>query len=664
MNRAAERMRLLGKQRHDEGAPSAIFGSAAGLAQSIQTDERLRLSLYPILCGDMPEMAMGLASCLAYLLEQYPDTRVYRCFAKIDETDASGEITTEDYQFTLDDWELAGLADNVVIWGSLKTAEQFTLTLIADVSLLTNDDSLEFDFEFDSLSHAVRSLPKVAAQLIEALAGGGQAPAIVGYSDIGQGDLLDKLLQMVFDWNLDVYLQLWGEDWGETNISAQFDETLELERLKDGDFAAWCLGMMAKQVMQLGLEDIGETLVPQVFAAAKEVGPAAIPALAQGLAALDYYDEAISILERSLNPDAEACLWHRLGEILLDAGKFTDAVNIAQEALEAGLQHPALYMQYAQLLMTAEAHGWDIDDVLLIDPEEINEDAHITQEIANALKLYLTQMSRNLGALQLALSYMMTAEDDELWIWFERLVKADLDGEYLSEACDQLLDLADWSPAVDILQRHSNENARAFLYLAQLALEAGDNESAADWIAQCRAKIEDGDPLELELQGLDLRLNLEGFEETFAEIKLSLRAGRALSQRDMELLEAACEISPQLAESHLALAQGYLSWQDRDTAMEVMQQAQEVVGVDPQLTLGMVQFLLANQDDAEAMRTLNAGLEATPNDVPLLSQMAMILIAHDKMDEARYYISIAEAIAPSHSAIGQLRRLVAERMAQ
>ncbi|MYE27247.1 MAG: hypothetical protein F4X87_08530, partial [Chloroflexi bacterium] len=75
MLNAAEKMKTLGRQPSDTGAPTSIFGSAAGLAQTIQTDEQYRIGMYPILCQEMPEVAMGLASCLCYLLEQYGDTR-------------------------------------------------------------------------------------------------------------------------------------------------------------------------------------------------------------------------------------------------------------------------------------------------------------------------------------------------------------------------------------------------------------------------------------------------------------------------------------------------------------------------------------------------------------------------------------------------------------
>lgn len=664
MNIAAERMKRLGKRQQEVGAPSSIFGSAAGLAQSIQSGERLRIGLYPIVCADMPEVAMGLAACLAYLLEQYPDTRIYRCFARIDANSDSSEISADDYQFTPDDWELAGLADNVQLWGKLDVAERVSLTLNADLSLLSGEEGVDYRYDFDSFADVVNGLPTVAANLIAELDSGGSAPALISYAPAAQETDLVELLPLVFDWNLDVYLLHWGAEWSEADITAQFEEAAAHCQRHENEFSDWCLGMMAKQVMQAGLEEFGEALIPQLREPAILNKRAAISTFALGLADIGYQDLAVHALQNRLDDAADASMWHSLTEILLDAGKFAEAVDVVQSALEAGIQHPALHLQYAQLLMTAEAQSWPIDDVLLIDPDEVAEDAHISQEIANALKLHHAQNPRNLGALQLALGYMIDAEDDELWIYFDRLVESDLHGDFLGEACDRLLDLGDFSPAEAILQRHASANVYAGLCLAQLAYEAGDHDRAAGWIDQCREHIPEDDPLELELQRIELQLSLPGFEESLGEIRLTLSAGKAVAERDIELLESACEIAPLLVDLHLALSRCYLSWQDRETALEVLNEAEAAVGGDPQLALALAQLNWAGGQRDAAIDKLNASLEAFPYDVPLLAQMAMMLIVSDQMDDARGYIALAEAISPSHAAISQVRRLVAQKLAQ
>ena len=77
----------------------------------------------------------------------------------------------------------------------------------------------------------------------------------------------------------------------------------------------------------------------------------------------------------------------------------------------------------------------------------------------------------------------------------------------------------------------------------------------------------------------------------------------------------------------------------------------------------MAQILWASDKQDEAIATLNAGLEAYPNSVPLLAQMASYLLSNNQFEDARSYINRAEAIAPSHRALLQLRRVVAQKMA-
>ena len=125
-------------------------------------------------------------------------------------------------------------------------------------------------------------------------------------------------------------------------------------------------------------------------------------------------------------------------EIQLNSGQVEAAIETAQLALENGLQHPALYWQYAELLMAAEVNNLNVDDVLLLDPDEYDEDAHIAVEIANALKLYNDGVRDDLGALQLALTYMIDVEDDERWIYFERLLQRDEEGAFTGEVLDQI----------------------------------------------------------------------------------------------------------------------------------------------------------------------------------------------------------------------------------
>ena len=670
MLNAADRMKSLGQQPSDAAAPTSIFGSAAGLAQAIQTDAQYRISVYPILCPELPEVAMGLAACLCYLLEQYNDTQVFRCFARIDESDEDSEISSSDYQFQVADWEMDGLADNVILNGTLsRDSGPFELRIAFNDSLsLTEDDRDSLEYDFTSLSAAIAGLPKVATDIYHSLAGENHTAAIIGYDLVPSGsEELAYLLESVFEWNLDVYLYLWDVEWDKDAVSEQFQEIAALCKANPSEFAFWCLGMLAKHVMQPGINSVGEIVAPFLDGAFPDDIEAAAGAAAAacGMMRIGHAQAAIRFLQPLLRPDAAASVWCAMTEIYLDSGQFDEAIDTTQLALESGMQHPALYWQYAQLLMAAEVNNWGVQDVLLINPDEYDDEDHITVEIANALKLYASQSKNDLGALQLALTYMIDANDDELWVYFERLSNQDEEGLYTGDIIDRMIELEDYDRAYDILERQLDSNPYACAHLAQLALADADTALALEMIEACRAKFAELDEnLKLELQRLKLEATLPAFDAQFAEIKIVLSTNRPVAEDQVDLLEKAIELAPELVDLPMLLSQCYRSWRDSDSALEVLREAEQQAGPDPRIDLGIAQILWERNEREDAVSKLNAALERFPRDVSLLAQMANCLIENNQLDDARQYIDRAETIAPSHRAIWQVRRLVAQKMAE
>jgi len=670
MLQAADRMKSLGKARDDTGAPTSIFGSAAGLAQSIASDEQFRISMYPIICDEMPDVAMGLAACLCYLLEQYPDTRVYRCFAMIDPAADGAEIRTADYQFTIADWEFEGLADNVILDGIIQTTgSAIELRLSVDMSLAADaaeDQALIYGF--DSLAEAASALPAVAQDVYGHLAGDAGRAAILDYGALSpDAQIIRLLLESVFAWNLDVYLYLWGVDWAADEIQDQVLEFANLCEQYPSEFAYWCLGMMSKQVMQPGISAVGEEVAPLIRRAFPpgDVAESGAAAAALGLSQLNLAQRALDLLAPFLQADAAASIWRAAIDIHMAAGQFAEAIDNCQLALESGLRHSVLYWRYAQLLMTAEVHEWPVEDVLLIDPDEYDEDGQLAAEIANSLKLYLSTQADDLGALQLALSYMLDADDDEFWIYFKQLLGADLEGMFAGEVVDRVCELEDHERAYALLEGQLDSNAYAYVYLAQLALADGDAQYAADMIAACRGRLaETDDTLDLELQRLKLQATYAGFEEKLAETKVILSANRPAADEIVELLEQAIEMAPKLLDLHLLLSRCYRSWKDDDSALEVLREAEQQAGPAPAIDLGIAQIHWAREEHEAAVAKLNAALQAFPSDVSLLAQLAGYLIEHDQFEDARELIARAETIAPSHQAVWHVRRLVAAKMAR
>ena len=666
---AVERMKALGKRSQEGGAPSAVFGTAMSLSQSIESEAQYRIGLYPIVCCEAPELAMGLAACLAYLLEQHNDIRVYQCIAKIDELDGGAEFSSSDYQFTLHDWELAGLADNVQLSGTLvHRAGEYILELNLDTSLLGAAANDSITFRALSLPELVSNLPQIATGIAERVGGPTVEQAIIAYPPTTcSGAQLQHMLFEVFEWNLDVYLQFWGGDWEETDIRQQFSDCAQLAGEVDDEFPRWCLGMMAKQIMQAGLESCGEAIVsqlPQVFPSDKW-SISGVSAAARGLAELGHVAPAIELLETHQLDDATASSWISLIDIYAASGQMGEAIEACQRALESGLENPALYWTYAQLLINAESNDWQVEELLFIDPDEVDEEVQISAEIASTMKRRLSHQMGNLSALQLALQYMIDVEDDELWSYFERLIHLDETGDYAGDIIDRLLDLPDHDAAYSILERALDANPYAYVLLTQLALADDDVVLASNTIAACRSRFaEVDDELEIDLQRLELSARLPGFEESFAEIKLNLGDSRTVSEGQVDLLEEAIEIAPKMVDLYVALSRCYATWEDNESAVDVLRDAEQKAGAHPQIDVRMAQILWAGREREAAISRLNSGLAVFPDNVSMLVQMASFLIANDQLEDAREYIVRAETIAPDHRAIWHARRLVAQKMTE
>ena len=669
---AANRMMAQGKAAADAPAPASIFGSAAGLSQSIEREDRFRIAFYPIACASSPDLAMGLAACIACLLEQSDDLKVYRVFARIDPEDDSDEISSDDCQFSPEQWELQGLDDNVLIYGQLaENANGFQLTLSLDLSLIGEGGALDFTVSAATLADLIGQLPAVAADLTAELELGGGSQLIVDYPPpTSESEILRELLEAVFGWNLDLYLRYWGLEWAEADIQAQYREAEAICARMNEAFGYWCLGMMAQQVLGMEQPELSEAMLPLLAWSqdADAVKSAGLLALSLGLAHPGGTERAIAMLQPLLADPADARVWRRIADLHSEAGHAARAIEVCQEALEAGCESLLIYWRYVELLSVAEANGWLVEDVMLIDPDEIAEEEQIACEIVGALKRITALDPENLEALQLAIAQMVDSEDDEIWLYFERLAALDREALFLVEVIDRLLDLDDLSPAYDILRSRLDDEARKpalYACLAQLAVHERQFERAMGYIDEARASQPEGDDeLELDLQRLELMAALPDFESRFAEIKITLANRRAVPERDVDLLESAIEIAPRMIDLYLALSDCYSGWNDHESALEVLSDAQAVTGAHPLLILGRTRGLWRSGQRDEAMRLLNDGIAAFPNAVSLLGQMAGYLIDNDQLDDARAYMERAESIAPSSAALMQLRRLIASKVAR
>jgi len=665
MNQVAERFKSIGQKAKASNTSSSIFG-VSNLANAMERGNTV-ISFYPIINEGKPNVAMGVASCLAYLLEQYNYVKVYRVFARTD-NDEDDEIQTNDYQFKIDDWEFEGLGDNVTLDGELILQDNI-VKLLLNMEIISgeNIDTQNLVFEYTDFVQLISNLSTIVLKVLDYIVEDSEMELIVTYNpDITlEASILFDILEDVFFWNLDLYLYLWGVDWEDEDIIQQFNTMLDYSKDNRSDFALWCICMMAKQVMQIGLDVIGDVIVPELdsIMVTDEGASIATATLSMSLIELGYITQAKEMIQNArLDKSTSLNLWFSAISVYLKANDLTKAIDINQRAIEQGLEDIRLYWLYHQLLNLADANDIFVEELVMIDPDDVNENEQLTYEIIASL-IKVVEKNENASVLHTLLTYLIDVNHEKVWLYFEKLLNSDTPSSVIRDIVDRFFDIYDLTSAFQILESHHSKdpnNPDANLFLAQLYLLDGQIDKSNTYLDKVESLIDDDDnELVPELQRLRLSVHLEDFESKYADIRVILNANKNISEENVELLETAIEIAPRFADIYVTLARCYLLWNDVETAREVLNDATTNVGNHPRI-LGLQVHIEWKYGDAEtAISILNDGIAKYPNDILLLSEMAQILISNEQLEDAKRYIERAESISSSHPEVWKLRRMIA-----
>lgn len=669
MKDVAEKFKSIGQEVRSSQSSSSLFGDT-NLSRSISV-QTTRIGFYPIICEDHADIAMGIASCLAYLLDQYNEFRVYRVFSKIEDTNDDSEITEEDYQFTLDNWEFAGLDDNVTLFGSMLIDDhQIKLNIHLDMNLTEEQETTTLDFVYSDLTSLTSNLPEIALQIVNKISDKPRTELIITYKDVDKlsESYLKTTLENVFYWNLDLYLYLWGVEWSDEDILSQYREMIELCKSANNEFVVWCVSMMARQVMQIGLDVVGDVIVPILgdVTACDTYSDISRATLSMSLTNMGYITQAVDMIEGcSKSENTRLELWSSIISVYLKANQFQKALENNQLAIELGFNDYRLYWTYHQLLSFAESNDIFVEELLLVDPEDkdINEDEEVIYEIIEALKSGLKSQANNKTLLYTLLKYLVEVEHEDLWTYFAQLVNSDISNHQVRDIIDSFYDLADLTHAFEIIENYKTnhpQQVNAYLYMAQLELVAGESSVARELLEEAIKLVNSEDNTYIEIQHLLLSASFENFESRYSDVLVMLDANKNVPENDVDLLESALEIAPKFADIYVTLARCYLQWDDTETATEVLDDGQENIGKHPRISQLSAQINWKRGKQELALTQLNEALEETPNDIALLAQTARFLIENQQFEDSKRYIERAETIAPSHPEIWNLRKLITD----
>ena len=661
------------------GSPSAqtdaIFGSAARLGQSLDNRDRIRIALWPIVSTERPHDTLGLSAVLAYLLEQWQGVTVYRLFVRFDSQVGDRQWRIDHSQFTVDDWQLEQLDDNVAMWGSLAVTDgQFTLTIEMESELYEqdNDDTFHRTFSGTSLSELITRLPDAARAIAEELEL--LPPLISPYTGTHSSDgSLSSLLDHMGRWHARLQETLWGKSWPEREAMEALQALVLTATSIDDEFAAWTAGAAAAHGMLPGYEAIADNIaslaaeIPEQFT---EVSPVT-PIIAQALFNAGETDQALDLLEDQVETKPnDVGPWLMLGELYRMSGRLLDALDVFQRASEAESTSKLLYLRYIDLISVIHLNGLTFDEFVLIEPDDYTgepDEKLMAYEVAQAMETAFQFDPTDTEILRRQLrQYILLDDFDALWPGFERFLKLEPEGSQIRSLIDDMDRLENLEPLIDMLDsaiEAQPQRADLLVALAGLYIYEGDEVLAIETLEHAE-ELTDDEELLAEIDRIFLHAKDPEFETHLGDIQALVNAGSKLSHRDLEFLEEAIEQAPNIGEFYLILGKAYQDLDDPDAALETLLDGHEHAPDDPDILAAMGEVLWESDQKSLAFDYLNQGISKHPNHIALLARTGQYLFESGQDEEARLFLARAEMINPRDLFLHEVRQVIARHMAE
>lgn len=669
METLAQKLIKLRERSSTASVPTAIFGSISTLPQSIINRPALRIGLWPCISTDAAvETAMGLWLVFGHLLERWRDVEVYRLVARPGET-LDEAWTKEKSQFGVDDWQLDDLDENIAVWGKLaKTDAGWQLTVSIENDLKEENDTETLTETAESLVALLCQLPTLAektAELIEA-SQLNEIDPVYSAVDLAENDDFHKLLAQYFQWEVNLLAFLGGRSWAEADILAAFTALRAAGKAIESEFSAWLVSKILERTLLPGFSGIGDYLIGSIDEIVDEFGSSRLPAIILGRALFGAgnTNESYELLKAEVETHKDSALsWLCLGDLYRASGLFVESVNAFQSAIENDAVTHALYHHYGNTLLVADQYQAQIEEFILIDPDEY-EDDFILWEAIEAYEEALRLKPDDVTSLYRQCIQLIELDPDHFWEQFEKLVALDTTGEQVRDVIGAFYMLDDPEPGIAILrQAHEKTPDRMDLRLnyAAVLLENEDRDAALPLLEHAKSLTEDLS-VQSDIEQLILTAHYPDFEERFSEVSSIIAAGNPPETEDMDFLEDVVERAPTFTAGCILLARAYLLWDDNEAAMETLLDAQKLLPDDPDILDMLSEQLWESGEREVAFDYLNRGLQSHPNHVPLLVRTGRYLFDNGQYEDARLYLGRAEVIAPRDPALAQTRRYIADRI--
>ncbi|MCU0512678.1 MAG: hypothetical protein MUE40_08920 [Anaerolineae bacterium] len=649
--------------------PQAIFGTLDSLPRSLIIRPPFRVGLWPCRSSEQPDVAMGLWTVLAGLLDAWQDLLVYRLFARLEGAAEDYEWTLDQSQFEIDDWNLELLDENCALSGTLTRAGGgWQLSVLLENDLIEEEDAATTTFAITAptLTALIGELPALARQLVAAIGAENRDPAVPEYVAAGDDDpLLPEFLRQLFMWEINLLLTAWGQPWYKEDILADYAALLEAGSNLHSDFAAWAVSSISARALLPGFDiavfltgRVGE--VVNLFPDSRAAPVLIAGALYQAEKAEAAY--TLLIAETEAHPDS-TCAWLRLAALYGRSGRLREVIDTLQAAIEAEAADEAIYRQYASAMLAAAQYQQTVP-VLLIDGQ--TADNPLLREAIAACEAILRLNPTQEQALYRRALYLAELGDQALFNpAFAALVAHHQHGDLLREVVDAMHDLDDLTPALEHLEAAVARHPQRLDLQSSLAAALLLADRADEAIAILDAALTQTEDVtaRADIERLLLTAYDPEFEHYFGELSAQITARHSPTTDEIDFLEEVVEKAPSWPEAALTLARGYTLWQDRPTAIEVLLDAQKTLPDHPDILADLGEALWHTGEKELALKYLNMGLAKHPNHVLLLLRTGRFLFDNEQPADARVYFSRAEAIDPLDPQINEMRRYIAGKVA-
>jgi tetratricopeptide (TPR) repeat protein len=646
-----------------------------GLVRSSETAHKsIRIGLWPFVSEEAPEVAMGLMVTLASQLDLWPNVVTYRLMLAADD---SMDVTTDDLpidlsQFTVDDWQLEYLGENVAIWGELKrSGADWQLEVFVENDI-TGADVQTYTISAGALAGLVEQLEMMSRQIAaDAVAG---YPSLVAINYSGPFSANDaavtQFLSQVFVWERSLFLTLWQEDSIEVDWAGRLDGLLNAARAVDASLGGGLVLTLLRRALQPATKDFVLAAVENPWDVAMERLPRnAMVTIGTALEVIQQdgseITDAVRLLDGVLgiSPNDDSSIRLVLAELYRSASAIPSMIEVLQAGLVDTRPQPSLYFYYALVLNLLRNSNLGLKVFVLTESSK----GRLSEVITEALAAYAAGLALwpdRADMLQQRLFLLIEVQHETLWDEFKHLVEADTTGEYVRSVLESMLILEDIEPALDILADAVEANPdRVDLrinYAVALLQDEFFEEAGAE--LEIAEDMTDDQSLIAEIERLFLQVNDPDFEARWGEVETLLAAGRALGNAQCAFLEDALEEAPTFAQGYLALAQSHLNANDKSLALEVLLDGQNVLPESAEITSLLAQVLWDAGERDLAFDYLNKGLAHNPEDVPLLALTGQYLFDTEQDEEARLFLARAETLSPRDKKLVEVKRYIAGRL--